>query len=165
MMNTTVQLWDRLGIWAVMGHCTFDGYKTAPMMAERDIPVMAGPRNIWVDRHDRRINGIPAKYYEGGVKTLGTNTDAPVLPIEEHFYQATIGVRMGWDDTYDALEGLTINGAKAGLIEERVGSIEPGKDADLALFTGDPLDPRSCCVVTIINGEVVYDAARDGQRY
>jgi imidazolonepropionase-like amidohydrolase len=165
MMNTTLQLWDYLGIWLVIGHGTFDGYKTAPLLAPRNMPVVAGPRNLWVDRHDRRINGVPAKYNEGGVETLGTNTDAPVLPIEEHFYQATLGVRLGWDDSYDALKGLTWVGARAGLIDHRVGSIEPGKDADLALFKGDPIDPRSPCVLTIVNGEVAYDAARDGQRY
>lgn len=165
MMNTAVMLWDYLGIWCVMDHSTFDGYKTAPLMKERGIVVVAGPRNIWLDRHDRRINGIPAKYYEGGIENLATNTDAPVLPIEEHFYQATVGVHMGWDDTYDALEGLTIVGARAGLIDDRVGSVEPGKDADLALFTGDPLDPRSECVLTIVNGKVAYDAAQEGQRF
>jgi len=165
MMTTVTQLWDALGIRTVMDHCTFDGYKTAPLMAERDVPIVAGPRNIWLDRHDRRVNGVPAKYYEAGVKILATNTDSPVLPIEEHFYQATIGVRMGWDDTYDALEGLTIIGAEAALTHDRVGSIEIGKDADIAFFTGDPLDPRSACMLTIVNGKVVYDAKKDGQRY
>ncbi len=165
MMTTITQLWDTLGIRTIMDHSTFDGYKTAPLLKERNIPVVAGPRNIWLDRHDRRVNGIPAKYYEAGVEILAVNTDSPVLPIEEHFYQATIGVRMGWDDAYDALEGLTIIGAEAGLTHDRIGSIEVGKDADIALFTGDPIDPRSACVVTIVNGKVVYDAKKDGQRY
>lgn len=165
MMTTVTQLWDTLGIRTVMDHCTFDGYKTASLMAERDVPIVAGPRNIWLDRHDRRVNGVPAKYAEAGVKTLATNTDSPVLPIEEHFYQATIGVRMGWDNAYDALAGLTIIGAEAGLTHDRVGSIEIGKDADLAFFTGDPIDPRSACMLTIVNGKVVYDAKKDGQRY
>lgn len=165
MVNSMNQIWDDLGIHVVMGHCTFDGYKTAPDMAERDVPIMAGPRNIWLDRHDRRVFGIPAKYAEGGVKILGTNTDAPVLPIEEHFYQTTIAVRMGWDDCYDALEGLTIEAARAGITSDRVGSIEPGKDADIAFYNGDPIDPRSACTMTIVNGDVVYDSARDGQRY
>jgi imidazolonepropionase-like amidohydrolase len=165
IMNTMVQLWDNLGIFAVVGHGTFDGYKTAPMLAERNFPVIAGPRNVSLDRQDRRVNGVPAKYWEGGVRILGTNTDSPVLPISEHFYQATIGVHMGWDDTYDALEGLTMAGAIAGCVDKRVGSIEPGKDADIALFTGDPLDPRSCCVLTFVNGKVAYDLAEEGQRF
>ncbi len=165
MLNTVVMLWDTLDIFAVMDHSTFDGYKAAPLMKERDIVVVAGPRNIWFDRHDRRINGIPAKWHEGGVERLATNTDAPVLPLEEHSYQATIGVRMGWDDSYDALKGLTRIGAEAGMIEDLVGTIEVGKDADLVLYNGDPLDPRTACLVTIINGKVVYDAARDGQSY
>ena len=156
---------DELGLWTVPFHCTFDGYKTAPLMVERNMYVCAGPRNICFDRHDRRIFGVPAKYREAGVERLATNTDAPVLPIEEHFYQATVACRMGWDDSYEALRGLTRITAEAGLIDDRVGSVEKGKDADLAVFTGDPVDPRSHCELTIIDGKVVYDVSRQDRRY
>jgi imidazolonepropionase-like amidohydrolase len=45
------------------------------------------------------------------------------------------------------------------MIDDRVGSIEQGKDADLGLWTGDPIDPRSACELTVINGKIVYDAS------
>lgn len=165
MQMTARMLNDEIGIWTVPDHCTFDGYKTAPLMAERGMVIVAGPRNIWFDRLDRRIFGIPAKYKEGGVEKVGTNTDAPVLPIEEHFFQATVACHMGWDDTYEALRGLTRTTAEAGLIDDRVGSIEKGKDADLAIFTGDPIDPRNHCEMTIIDGRVVYDTSCNDRRY
>ena len=49
------------------------------------------------------------------------------------------------------------------MVDERVGSIEPGKDADFCLWGGDPIDPRSNCWITVINGDVVRDA-REGLR-
>ena len=57
----------------------------------------------------------------------------------------------------EALEALTIEPAEAIGIGDRVGSLEAGKDADLVLWTGDPLDPRSHVLVTICNGRVALD--------
>ena len=47
----------------------------------------------------------------------------------------------------------------------RVGSIEAGKDADVCLWTGDPIDPASACLVTLVNGRIAYDAKTMGRRY
>jgi imidazolonepropionase-like amidohydrolase len=55
------------------------------------------------------------------------------------------------------MRALTIEPATAVGIADRVGSIEPGKDADLVLWTGDPLDPRSHVLVTIAGGRVALD--------
>ena len=87
----------------------------------------------------------------------------PVLPIEEHAYQATMACRMGWEP-YAALKGLTRMTARGAMMEDRVGSIEVGKDGDLGIWTGDPIDPRSSCVKTIVEGRVVYDMEK-ARRY
>jgi imidazolonepropionase-like amidohydrolase len=57
----------------------------------------------------------------------------------------------------EALKGITIYAAEHLGIEDRVGSIEKGKDADLAVWDGEPLDSRSSVVKTFIDGELVYD--------
>lgn len=59
----------------------------------------------------------------------------------------------------DALASITIDAAKILGIENRVGSIEPGKDADLALFDGDPFEYTTHCIATIIDGQVVSEKA------
>ena len=64
-----------------------------------------------------------------------------------------------------ALDGVTIAPARAVLADDRVGSIEVGKDADIVLWSGPPLDVRSHVVLTMINGRVVYDLRRDRRRY
>ena len=60
----------------------------------------------------------------------------------------------------DALAAITIDAAKILGIDNRVGSIAVGKDADIALFDGDPLEFTTHCVGTIINGKVVSEAVR-----
>jgi imidazolonepropionase-like amidohydrolase len=63
------------------------------------------------------------------------------------------------------LRGLTLNAARMLVIDGRLGSLEPGKDADVAVWSGDPFDPRNRTKIVFVNGEVAYDAARDGIRF
>jgi imidazolonepropionase-like amidohydrolase len=60
----------------------------------------------------------------------------------------------------DALRALTIDAAQILGIADRVGSLEPGKDADIALYDGDPFEYATHCTGTIIDGKVVHDKAR-----
>ena len=155
-LATFMMMHDYFGFWTVPTHSTFDAFKLAPLAKERDIVIIAGPRNMFFDRSERRINGVAARWAQGGVEVLGTETDAPVVPIEEHSYQATMASRLGWKP-YDALKGVTMATAKGAMLDSRVGSIEVGKDGDLGIWSGDPIDPRSFCAITIVNGRVVYD--------
>lgn len=163
-LRTFTMMHDEFGFWTVPTHSTFDAYKLASLAAERSIVIIAGPRNIYMDRNECRINGVAAKWAEGGVEDLGTETDAPVVPIEEHTYQAALASRMGWEP-YAALKGLCRATAKGAMLDDRVGSVEKGKDGDLSIWSGDPLDPRSMCSMTIVNGRVIYDVNKDGQRF
>ena len=60
----------------------------------------------------------------------------------------------------DALALVTINAAKILGLDARIGSLEKGKDADLAMYDGDPFEWTSHCTGTIINGQVVSDVVR-----
>lgn len=60
----------------------------------------------------------------------------------------------------DALASITINAARILGIDKRVGSLEPGKDADIALYDGDPFEYTSHCTGVILNGRVVSEAAQ-----
>ena len=68
---------------------------------------------------------------------------------------AAVAVREGLPED-EALKALTINPAEIVGLSDRIGSIEVGKDADIAVFSGDPLDSRVRCVLTLINGEIVH---------
>ncbi len=161
VMSTLDMLSSKLQLRVVLGHSTFDGYKTAPLVVQHeDVYTSNGPREIYFDRQQRKIMGNAARWWHGGVHKLGVNTDAGVLPQEEVSYQAAMACYFGWQP-YAALRGLTHMAAETLMIEDRVGSIEPGKDADLGLWTGDPVDPRSSCEITMINGRIEYDASAE----
>ncbi len=157
-MMSILMLHDRFGLNIVTDHSTFDSYKLASFVKERGMYSVVGPRQFYLDRRDRTINGCAARFAEQGVTRLGINTDAPVVSQKDLSYQAAMACWLGWDDHYAALKSVTRIGAESLLIIDRVGSLEKGKDADVGIWTGSPIDPRSQCKLTIVNGRIAYDA-------
>jgi imidazolonepropionase-like amidohydrolase len=164
VMATVRIFHDEYKVPCIVSHGEFGGYKSAPEVARRNLPANIGPRTYdWtIMVQDGRCYGIAAKYFEAGVKRLSLNTDSPVVPEEELIVQASMSVRLGLPEDV-ALRAVTIEPAKAILIDHRLGSLEPGKDADVAIWSGNPLDLRNRCVLTMIGGKVVYDE-RKGRR-
>lgn len=163
--NTT-RMWRRkYRTRSVLSHGCFDGWKASAFVAENEMPVNSGPRAIdYVSSQEGRVIGMADKYTAAGVPLFSVNTDAGVVPQEELFLQGTMGARYGADD-YAMLRALTIHPAKAFGIDGRLGSLEVGKDADLAVFDGNPLDARSRVEAVWIDGNLEYDRVRDGQRF
>jgi imidazolonepropionase-like amidohydrolase len=112
-------------------------------------------------RREDRITGIAAEYVKAGTPLVSLNTDSPVVPEEELFLQGTWSARLG-AEPYQMLRALTANPALSFQIGSRVGSLERGKDADLVLSSGDPLDPRSHVELVLIDGRVQYSRREDG---
>jgi imidazolonepropionase-like amidohydrolase len=86
-------------------------------------------------------------------------TGHPSRPVRYLTLEAALAVRAGLEEAV-ALQAITLNAAAALGLADRLGSIEPGKDADLAIFDGDPLLPTSRVTQTIIGGQVVYELGR-----
>ncbi|MCH8242348.1 MAG: amidohydrolase family protein [Planctomycetes bacterium] len=158
LMTTVDMLATKMKIKTVLDHCTFDAFKVAPLVLKTDAFTINGPRQYWFDRSQRKMHGNAARWWQGGVRKLGINTDAPVVPQRELSYQAAMACWYGWLP-YPALAGVTRVPAASLMIDDRVGSLEVGKVADFGIWTGDPLDPRSSCVMTFVRGELVYDAS------
>lgn len=163
VQSTLRILHDEMKLKVVIDHGTFDSYKLSEEIIKRKIPVMAGPRGFRLEPENGQIVGILPEFAKRGVKALGMNTDAPVVPQEEFFFQATMAVRYGWNEAA-AIRGLTIEPAKALMIDDRVGSLEPGKDADIVITTGAIIDPRHYVVESFIDGQSVYDIKIDRRR-
>jgi imidazolonepropionase-like amidohydrolase len=164
IMSTLRILHDEMNLKVVIDHGCFDSYLLSEEIIKRGIPVMAGPRGFRYDPVAGRIRGQVAGFADRGVKALGVNTDAPVVPEEELAFQATMAVRLGWNEEA-AYRGLTIEPAKALMIEKRVGSLEVGKDADVVISTGSILDPRHYVVQVLIDGAVAYDVTKEKRRF
>ncbi|MBK7642780.1 MAG: amidohydrolase family protein [Planctomycetes bacterium] len=147
----------------VLSHGCFDAHLTAPYEVGLGVPINAGPRTIdYYSTRDGALTGIAHEYEKAGVKHLSLNTDSPVVPEEELFLQGSISAHMG-ADSYQMLRAVTINPALVFGLGKRLGSLEPGKDADVVVRNGEPLDPRSHVETVLIDGAIEYDWKRDGQ--
>jgi imidazolonepropionase-like amidohydrolase len=156
VMATARIFHDEYRLKTIVSHATFHGYKVAKEMAKRDVHVNVGPRQYdFSFSQDSRFYGLAAEYKAAGVKNLSLCTDAPVLPQEDLFFQGSMAIRFGLDEK-TALEGVTINCARAIGIDGRVGSIEVGKDADLIVKAGSLFDVTIPVDMVFINGEIVY---------
>ena len=90
-----------------------------------------------------------------GITTCMT-TSHPDVPIELLTLNTAISVKNGLDYE-EGLKSITINPAKVLGVSHRVGSISVGKDGDIVVFSGDPLKLRTKVLMTIVNGEIVYE--------
>lgn len=169
VLMTITMVRQELELDVYIDHGTFDGYLAAGLAEEAGVPAILGPRSItyfprFIDT-DGKIVGVAAAYQERGHTRVGFNTDSPIVPQEHLFLQAAIGVRYGFDNSnLDHVRGLTIIPATAAGIAHRVGSLEPGKDADIVVSNGDPVDPRTTVQMVFINGSRVYDSASRAHR-
>ncbi len=174
VLTTLQQLRLDLGLWTVIVHGEFDAYRLSGNMQEAGLPVAAGPRIYHLDRATGQMLGLHQVWHDGGNyypwrgpvqgvgrDGIGINTDSPVIPEEQLPLQGAMAVRLGLPHEV-ALLGLTINPARFAGIDHRVGSLDVGKDADLGIWSGDPLDPRNHVRTFVVNGTICYrrNAAR-----
>ena len=97
----------------------------------------------------------PGVLNKAGLK-LAIMTDSPGIPVQYLPLCAGLSVKSGLDEM-EALKAITINPAEILGIDDKVGSIEVGKDADIVIFDGHPLRDIGCEVfMTIIDGKIVY---------
>lgn len=135
---TAVRLAGELGLRLVLLHAT-EGYLVAPLLAERGIPVIVGP--MITDRSKPELARMcpenAARLAEAGVR-IAVCTDHPELPARYLSLSAALCVRAGVSEEI-ALRAVTLTAAEIAGIRDRVGSLEAGKDADFALWSGSPL--------------------------
>jgi imidazolonepropionase-like amidohydrolase len=152
---TALRIAAEFGTDLVIDHGT-EAYLIADMIAAAGVPVVIGPlltSRSKVELRNRTI-ASPALLAAAGV-TIAITTDHPVVPIHFLVHSATFAVREGLSPA-QALRALTIAPARVMGIEDRLGSLEPGKDADLVIWSGDPLDVMSRAERCLIAGREVY---------
>jgi len=133
-----------------------EGYRVAP-----EIVAAGAGASTFSDWWSYKIEAYEAIPYNAALMTragvvTSINSDLP-HQIRHLTVEAAKTVKYGGLTEQEALAQLTINPAKQLGIEKLAGSIEAGKHADLALFNGHPLSPYSRCVMTLIDGEVVFE--------
>ncbi len=147
---SAIQIVDEYGLKAILVS-TREGDEVANMIAERDIPVIYMPSLVLSrDKDLKRVDKIAG----AGVKVAFASF-APRTNLIDLRTSAIIAVKYGLSPEI-ALKSLTINAAEILGISQRLGSIETGKDADLVVLNGDPLELTSSVEMVFINGNIVY---------
>jgi imidazolonepropionase-like amidohydrolase len=164
VMQTIRMFNDENNLKVIPTHTAGGGYMVGAEAAKRDgVWINIGPRVMdlgWSAEDDNRFHGMGAEYYKAGVRNLSINTDsvgwyAFMAPQEELAFQASMSARLGLDDEI-ALKAITINPAQALGIDDRVGSLEVGKDADIVIKKGSLLDVTTPVDLVLINGKIIY---------
>ncbi len=152
---TAVSIAEEFGLRLTLEHCT-EGHLIVDFLKGRRIPVMIGPSGIFRTKIETRNATLKnaAILAEAGM-LVSIISDHPFENCKYLTISAGYLRKNGLDDA-EALRALTINPARALGIDHRVGSIEPGKDADIAIFDGDPLETLTTVRMTLINGKIVY---------
>jgi imidazolonepropionase-like amidohydrolase len=155
---TAVRLAEEFGFLRLsLGHAT-EAYKVAGELAQRGVIVVVGPQMTVYDDDERLVN-LAGYLSDKGVH-VDIMTDADVVQQSFLRYQAAVAVKYGLDRG-QALRAITLNPAATMGLESRIGSLEPGKDADLVVFDGDPFDVATKTLAVFIDGRVVYEAGRE----
>ena len=154
-IGTALRLADEFGYDLVLDHGT-EAHLLADVLAERGVPVLIGPLFTTRSKVELRQRSLenPGKLAEAGVE-ISIITDHPVVPINFLIYQAALAMKDGLDRE-TALRAVTINPAKVLGLADRIGSLERGKDADVVLWSGDPLDVMQRALTVWIGGREVY---------
>ena len=161
---TALRLADEFGYRLVIDHGT-EAVLLADQLAERGVPVLIGPLLTSRSKVELRNRSLanPGRLAAAGVE-LGIITDHPVVPIHLLAVQAALAVREGLDPAA-ALRAVTLTPARVLGLDDRLGSLEPGKHATLCVWSGDPLDARSRVETAWIEGRQVFGSDPDSPRF
>ncbi|MCY3412755.1 MAG: amidohydrolase [Candidatus Heimdallarchaeota archaeon] len=153
---TAIRLAEEFGFNYSIEHAT-EAIKVKDIIVEKQVPIIVGP--LLTSRSKRELvsrtmetPGIMAK--AGAFMAL--TQDAPVIPIQGLRDSLIQAIREGLPEE-NALMYITINPAKMIGLQDKIGSLEKGKDADFLIFNGDPLDARKFVMKTYIDGNLVFN--------
>ena len=152
---SAIRLGKEFDLDITIEHCS-DGDAVADILQRENIPVTLGP--TLSDRSKPELANLSFETYknlsERGLD-VAIITDHPEITIENLTLCAAMAVKHGMREEL-ALKAITSTAAKNCRIADRVGSLEVGKDADIAIFTELPVRFDARCIMTFINGEKVY---------
>lgn len=154
-MFTAIRIAKEFDVKLTLDHCT-EGHLIVDELLEEDYPLIVGPSLSERSKIElRNLTFETAGILSNAGKDICIMTDHPVIPLQYLPVCAGFAVKYGMKQE-KALEAITINPARVLGIDDRVGSIEVGKDADIVIWDGNPLEIQSHVLYTIIDGKIVY---------
>jgi imidazolonepropionase-like amidohydrolase len=152
---TILRLKDEFGFDLTLHHST-DAYKVAPEIARRKVNAVVLPLGPRIGLSEDAMSG-PAVLWRAGVR-IALHTDHPVINQKWLRLCAGLVMRYGLPEE-EALKAITINPAAIARVQDRVGSLEVGKDADLVVIDGPWYEPKSRVDLVVGDGRIIYDRA------
>jgi imidazolonepropionase-like amidohydrolase len=155
---TAIRVAKEFGVSMTMDHCT-DGAVIADELAKEGFPAFVGPTLGGKSKVELQSKSFttPKVLNEAGL-TVSIITDAPVIPLQNLPMCAGLAANAGLP-LEEAWKAITINPARSIGIGDRVGSLEVGKDADVVIWTADPLTTiGGAAYITVVDGKIVYQA-------
>ncbi|HCS48791.1 MAG TPA: hypothetical protein DIW61_11270 [Candidatus Aminicenantes bacterium] len=158
-----IRLADEFNLRLILAHCQW-AYLIKDVLAPRkDIHYNVGPAMFTSYYGDMLgLKNCPAILANAGLNvSLQVDAVEGRQPGQQHFlHSAALCVRYGMNEA-DALRAITLSGAEAEGLAERVGSIEDGKDADLVFLDGEPFDWQTSVEKVMIDGRIEFRAERE----
>lgn len=152
---TAIRIAKEFGLGLTLDHCT-EGHLIAEKIAESGFPAIVGPSLASRTKDEVSFSDFktPGVLQKAGV-TVALTTDHPVTRIQYLPLCAALAAKEGMDE-FEALKAITINAAKICRVDSRLGSLKAGKDADIVIYDGSPLEIKSSVRATIVNGEIAW---------
>ena len=151
---TALRIAKEFGLRITIEHCT-EGHLIVDELKEANVPVAVGPTLTNASKVEllNKSWKTPGILAEAGIQ-VSIITDAPVIPQQYLSLCAGLAVKAGMDP-FKALQAITINPSRHIGIEDRVGSLEAGKDADVVLTSGDPMVSDTVVRYVIADGKIL----------
>lgn len=153
---TAIRIAKEFDINITIDHCT-EGHLIPEQIAESKFPCIVGPNltnRSKVELMNKSFE-TPAVLYQHGV-LFAIMTDHPVIPIQ--FLPLAVSLAVKYGLPYEeGIKAITINAARILGLDDRIGSIDAGKDADLVLWDGDPLSVDGKPQMVMVNGEIALN--------
>ncbi len=152
---TAIRIAKEFDLELTIDHCT-EGHLIAEEIAKSGYPAIVGPSLASRSKDEVRLSDFktPGILHSAGVR-IAITTDHPVSRIQYLPLCAGIAAKEGLGESA-ALRAITIDAARICRVDDRTGSLKEGKDADIVIFEGNPLEIKSRLKVTVINGEIVW---------
>ncbi len=152
---TALRIAREFDIDITIDHCT-EGHKIVDILADEGRGLIIGPSLTSRSKYELKdlTFKTPGILSKAGLE-IAIMTDHPVIPIQYLPVCAALAVREGMDE-YQALKAITINAAKISGIDDRVGSLKAGKDADLVVFDGHPFNYTTRTRLVMVDGQIVF---------
>ena len=153
---TAIRIAEEFRLRLTLDHCT-EGHLIVDKLAKLGYPAIVGPS--MASRSKKEVSSSDFKtagiLQQAGM-LVALTTDHPVSRLQYLPLCAGLAVKEGMEEE-GALRAITIDAAKISGVDSRVGSLRVGKDADIVICNGNPLDVKTSVLITIVNGNVVWE--------